>query len=533
MPPLPGEETLLTLFADAHYYFSDPTYKPVHHRFEKGSYVYLHKNSIQRRGRVEIANNAGTADQDAFDGFLDDIFLQYSYKHDTLFTLTVEGRSQADASPTLRDTRQWHIPGPDQHNQGRYMLKIHTLDLYFWTKEDALQFLDGARKVLPESQMRILNAPVPPTSHQDSISPVVQKLEHAAISDPSYRRSKRASESGDTSAASLTASPIVARAVANNGIHGQPDTAELPPNFVPMAYNPSAPAAPEPIAHREKTPPPPDMDQSGTGLGTAATHDHYDHHYGQHQVQAHGSFPPPPPSTQNQGQPPHPGTMQRQQTFPNPPVQRQSTFAGPPAGLPPGQTYGSHSPSPSGPSPVPGHLQRAPTAAGSFPPPPPGGGSSSGPGYQHGQDPGQQYQQHSTPPPPQRSYTAQQQYSAPPTGHPQPQYAIQRQSTQAGSMSPHFAPTPSPGIPPQTTGGYSNYQYGATTVTQGPQTGQEQYGVHQQAYRPTQIESQSHVKPAAPTEQGQNTQPSRVTGAADKVGKGIGGLLKKVEKRIG
>jgi len=55
-------------FTDVHTYFNQPSSKPVHHRFDKGSYLYLYYNSIQRRARLEIANSAGTPDQDAFNG---------------------------------------------------------------------------------------------------------------------------------------------------------------------------------------------------------------------------------------------------------------------------------------------------------------------------------------------------------------------------------------------------------------------------------------------------------------------------------
>jgi len=55
-------------FADVHYFYDLPTAKPPHHRFNKESYVYLFENPAQRRARIEIANNAGTPDQDAFDG---------------------------------------------------------------------------------------------------------------------------------------------------------------------------------------------------------------------------------------------------------------------------------------------------------------------------------------------------------------------------------------------------------------------------------------------------------------------------------
>jgi hypothetical protein len=58
----------MTSFADIHYYYGPPTAKPPHHRFDKGSYVYLFENAAHRRARLEIANNAGTPDQDAFNG---------------------------------------------------------------------------------------------------------------------------------------------------------------------------------------------------------------------------------------------------------------------------------------------------------------------------------------------------------------------------------------------------------------------------------------------------------------------------------
>ena len=55
-------------FADVHYFYGSPTAKPPHHRFDKGSYVYLFEHAEQRRARIEIANNAGTPEQDAFEG---------------------------------------------------------------------------------------------------------------------------------------------------------------------------------------------------------------------------------------------------------------------------------------------------------------------------------------------------------------------------------------------------------------------------------------------------------------------------------
>jgi hypothetical protein len=55
-------------FADVHYYFSEPTPRPLSHRFDKASYVYLHQRSSSNGGRLEIANHVGKPEQDAFTG---------------------------------------------------------------------------------------------------------------------------------------------------------------------------------------------------------------------------------------------------------------------------------------------------------------------------------------------------------------------------------------------------------------------------------------------------------------------------------
>jgi hypothetical protein len=56
-------------YADVHYYFNPPISKPIsHHRFDKRSYVYLYHDALKRKGRLEVANHAGTPEQDAFSG---------------------------------------------------------------------------------------------------------------------------------------------------------------------------------------------------------------------------------------------------------------------------------------------------------------------------------------------------------------------------------------------------------------------------------------------------------------------------------
>ena len=60
-------------FADIHYYFTAPSPRPVQHRFDKGSYLYVYHNATRHSSRLEIANHPGTSDQDAFQGSKHDL----------------------------------------------------------------------------------------------------------------------------------------------------------------------------------------------------------------------------------------------------------------------------------------------------------------------------------------------------------------------------------------------------------------------------------------------------------------------------
>jgi len=64
----PVDELTTFSFADVHYFFNDPSARPLHHRFDKASYVYLYRNKRSGAGRLEIANNPGTKHQDAMSG---------------------------------------------------------------------------------------------------------------------------------------------------------------------------------------------------------------------------------------------------------------------------------------------------------------------------------------------------------------------------------------------------------------------------------------------------------------------------------
>lgn len=352
------------------------------------------------------------------------------------------------------------------------MYKLHTLDIYFWTQDDASLFLDSLRRVVQPHQLQIVANPQAtpgPSEHKnDLMNPVVAKLEKAAISHSSRSPSIHTTQSfpGPPTAPAPTSSP---------------PAADSNLNYTPMAYNPAAPAAPEPIAHREKTPPPPDA-ADGTGLGTAAMQDQA--HAQQFGNPLQQSFAP-----QSTSQPYMPGPPSRTQTFGGPPtlgVQRTNTsgsippppqsppaFAPPPSGPPPGQ-YDPQAPQPG--------IQRQSTVPvqqyANYP-----GSPGFPPAVQSPGHPGQS-------PMPSPSYTPQQ-----------------------------YQPLASP--PP---GGYTQYQYSSTSQ-QTP--GTDPYGMHQQLYRPT--EQEAGVKDNEPA--GGQRQ-SNIGKRAEKVEKGVGKFLKKLDKKF-
>lgn len=171
---------------------------------------------------------------------LDTAHLRYSYKQTCLVSLTIGD---------VQGHEEWHLPTYDPHNQNKYHYKLHSLDLYFWTPSDALQFVNGIRRVISPAQCEILDEPGPPpraSQPHGDMSSVVQHLERAAISDSS-------TPPINPGAPSYAPPPMSAVSSASPA---------APPAFVPIPYNPAAPPAPEQIRHREKTPPPEDGDVS-------------------------------------------------------------------------------------------------------------------------------------------------------------------------------------------------------------------------------------------------------------------------------
>ncbi|KAF2741293.1 hypothetical protein EJ04DRAFT_507128 [Polyplosphaeria fusca] len=469
MPPQQGEVSLLTLFGDVHYYFSQPTQKPPHHRFDKGSYVYVYHSPIQQKGRLEIANHAGTPEQDAFAGTLDTVKVEQTYKHPCLFTVTLDafrGQGGSAGPSPQQDGSEWHLPTADPQNNGKYMYRLHTIDIYFWTPEDATMFLDSLRRVLQPHQLYVTAnpAPVHPEHKTDVMNPVVAKLEKAAISHSSR-------------------SPSISTTQSFPGPPTAPAPASSPPS-APMAYNPAAPAAPEPISHREKTPPPADA-EDGTGLGRAAYSDQHPQH-GQPYNPLGQSFAP-----QSTSQPYMPGPPSRTQTYNGPPT----------PGMQRTSTSGSIPPPP-------------PQSPPAFAPPPPAG-QFDGNTLQHSGS-----QRHSTLPV--------NQYANYPNS---PGFAPSVQSPGAPSQSPlpspgytpqPYQPMASPGHPPP--GGFTQYQYGSTSQ-QTP--GTDPYSAHQTLYRPTEQEAGvQHNEPAAAQRN------SNIGRRAEKVEKGVGKFLKKLDKKF-
>ncbi|KAI9879734.1 MAG: hypothetical protein M1830_007519, partial [Pleopsidium flavum] len=473
--------------------------------FDKGSYVYLYQDASKGRGRLEIANNPGKPEQDAFTGFLDSVHLRYSHKHPTLCTVTVDGKELGQGTtsppPSQQDNHHWRLPSLDPRDEGKFLFRLHTLDIYFWTAEDAKLFMDSATKILHQEQLEILDVPQAPPAHEEVMSPVVQQLENIAIGDPAYGNG----QTRNSRTASVPLTPGLPASGASGDTRGEVSkNEEQPANYAPLAYNPAAPPAPEHIKHREKTPPPPEA-ESGTGLTAAAYADH--------------GFAPPPGQYQTPMSSPLPGHFQQQQSFSGPPQRHPSSlYSSPPpsAGLP-------YSPSPN-------QQGQRTSSISSFPPPPPTASSTASP---HGR---QQPPSFAAPPKdpnahlynqasqPMNSPTTQilgSSYIAPPPQplqHLQPQYADYLQSRPQNQ---------------QPSGGYSNYesnqphQHHHRYHSRG-----DEYDVHGQAYRPTEDEGRSHSH-HRPSVAGPGQQPGRLEQRADKLEKGVNKWLKKLDKKIG
>ncbi|CAD6565100.1 MAG: hypothetical protein ASARMPREDX12_005688 [Alectoria sarmentosa] len=523
-----SEERLMTVFADVHYYFSAPTPRPAAHRFDKGSYFYFYGNKSGIGGRLEIANNVGKPEQDAFTGSMESTTMRQSHKHPTLCTIVVDGygsHHEGTSSSVQQPEHHWRLPNTDPRNEGKYLFRLHTLDIYFWTAEDANTFVAFARKKLEIDQLDIVDVPSTAATHDQVISPVVQNLENVAIQDPAYHNGQ--TRNSRTESTDVKSTPKVggSREETEQGtpkaqiptVFQPQDTpkAQIPMMFQPLAYNPAAPPAPEPIKHREKTPPPVDA-EVGTGLAAAALRDH--------------SQATSPQSSMSRPPYGHP--------------QSSGLFNPQPAQL--------HTPSFASPAPSTAYAKSQSSAGcrassvSSFPPPPPqiGRGSVS---------PYTPIPPHAAPPrsPSNSASTHSQQvvstFSAPPQDSMAPFYGkdsapLQSPATEilgdsyvAGvrqplqHLHPQYADYTPPGHEPPV-GGYSDYQYNQQQQQHHHhhQNQGNEYDVHGQVYRPTEEEAHGR-KPSKPSKQPQG----KLEQGVENVDKKVNRFFKKLEKKIG
>jgi hypothetical protein len=488
-----------TRFADIHYYFTEPTRRPLpyHHRFDKGSYLYIYHDASQNKARIEIANNPGSPEQDAFCGNLNNVHIRHSSQFPTLCTLTVDAHT---ASPQQQQRIQqdppqheWRLPSGDKRegsNNFRDFPRLHTLDIYFWGLEDATQFLDAAIPILSSSQVETDREPAPQA--EQPMSSVVQQLETIAVSDPAYQngqtRNSRTDPAKQVPAAQgppqISSFPPPppsgppAEQQPSNGsspAEGKKD----PASFAPLPYNPAAPAAPEPIQYREKTPPPEDgMD--GTGLAAAVAADNGVPYTPSNPKQMNGgavgmgAYASPPPSN------PGPGLQ-----YGAPPA-----YASPPpsAGIHYSNTFSPtqsiHSPG------IPSSYQYSHSGQGeqssgrqgsmSFAPPP--------------QDPNAHFFDHNV-------------YSGSQT-----------------QLRQHQTPVP--------IGGFSNYSYDQTPAQQ-PQRPGSEYDIHSQVYRPNEVEAASHYqKYAKKAMKNPGQRPHKLEEKAERLEGGVNRFLKKLERKL-
>lgn len=403
---------------------------------------------------------------------LDGTHVHYSYRHPCLLTVSVDGLNGQRNSTSPVDTQEWHLPTFDPRNETKYLYRLHTVDIYFWVKEDAQKFLGAVRRLLPAQQITVEDEPVASPSHTQEVSPIVQNLENVAITDSSYQQS-HARVSRNTSISSSTHNSQASAAqlnrdmsrssVSSGSLPGPPPPPanQAPAAFQPLAYNPAAPAAPEVVKHREKTPPP--EDGAANPLVAAANADQGQTYGAPYQFPG-GGFSGPPPSA----------LSPQQSYFPSTPAQI-------PSAPPPQQAQPQ--------SPFAQHFQNQ------FAPPPTSA---------------------TVPPPP--AYQAPAASQTPTTQTFSPSFA----SPTAGVPTP---PTYNPVVAPP--GGFAQFNYNPALSHTKPLM--NDYSIHSQLYRPTEVEAAQNAKPVKQAKPASGKMEAR----AGKMEKGVNGLLKRLEKKIG
>ena len=426
-------------------------------------------------------------------------------------TVTVDAyKGGSGASPPVQyPEHYWQLPNTDLQSGGKSLTRLHTLDIYFWTDGDANSFTAILRKLLRPEQLDLPIATIP---QEQATSPVVQRLENLAVQDPAYR-------DGQTSNSNppISSSAPQPNAPVNKEELPKATNPENPTNYQLLAYNPASPPAPEKIAHREKTPPPPPDGGTGTGLAAAAYRD-----------QSHSGFSP---ASQPQSWTPHGayGQSPGPHGYMTPPAGQAHSGSYIPPPPPPGHIASSpqsqeyrnpskpsspYTPSSNPYKPGPGYAPSPPLYGGTQAPfiTPPKSSSDAPP-----KDPNAHLYGNEPRPPESpateilgNSYVTGQ----PPLQHLQPQYADYLDSRGRTNQSPE--------------GGYSNYQYEQPTHHHSSHSHSNKHSVHGEYYQPTEAEAHKHKH------QRPSGQPAgKLEQRAEKVEKGLGRLLKKVEKKIG
>jgi hypothetical protein len=388
--------------------------------------------------------------------------------------------------------------------------------------EDAKLVLDTMRQLLHPSQLDIIDAPQTEARHEDSMSPVVQNLEHVAISDPAYANGQtrnsqnlpsQAAAPPDQGQQSQSSNPP--SVTSNTGPSRSSKSEGQSTGFAPMAYNPAAPPAPEPIAHREKTPPPVDA-ADGTGLAAAAVADRVPA-YGVAQAQSYTGIQQPQPytgvpglapsayghygSTSPGGPPSYTATAPSAQAVQGSPQGVQSSGHKPSIS----STTSSHGPRPtSASSPRTGHEVAAAVTAQPFalPPKDPNAHLYGSGAAAPMQSPGAQIYGSG-------AYVQSHQ----PLQHVQPQY-------------PDYLAAKVQAPP----GGYSQYSYDQQPQRYEPGS---QYDIHNQVYRPTETEVNKPTKKPSIKPYDGGYQTGKLEQKAEKVEKGMNSFLKRLEKKLG
>ena len=440
--------------------------------------------------------------------------VRQSHKHPTLVTITVDGfqsNPEPNKAPTRNTEHDWRLPNSDPRSEGRFLFRLHTLDIYFWTAQDANSFISIVRELLQPQQLDILDAPLAAAVSEGLVSPVVRNLESIAVDDPTLHKTQ--TKEHNFAAPDAPHSP---HAIGNDKAPKAEEVA-----YKPLAYNPASPPAPEQFAHREKTPPPIES-EGGTGLTAAAYHDQNTTSaapFSQRQGSLVSPAPTYPQGSLGLGNNSH----AYQPAYGSPPL--PASYAGAPS--PPHEhrtsitSSFSHATMVATPNPY--------TGVPSFSPPPTHAASPSAsynkqtnsafglprrdssasiykPDSQEPETPTAEVLGHSYISSPQQ-----------PLQHLQPQY-------------PDYLESRRQSQPPE--GGYSNYQYDQPHHHHKHHSHANDYNVHNQAYRPTESEAHKHKhRKASESDAGQ--QSGKLEQKAEKVEKGINRFLRKVEKRIG